>query len=66
MFDIKVKIYYKDTDAGGVVYYSRYAEFMEMARTELLRSLGYSVKRLDKEDNILCIQCSRRHSPKKL
>ena len=36
-----VRVYYEDTDAGGVVYYANYLKFMERARTEWLRELGY-------------------------
>lgn len=36
-----VRIYWEDTDAGGVVYYANYLKFMERARTEWLRSLGF-------------------------
>jgi len=36
-----IRIYYEDTDAGGVVYHSNYIKFMERARTEWLRSLGF-------------------------
>ena len=36
-----VRVYYEDTDAGGVVFYANYLKFMERARTELLRSFGY-------------------------
>jgi acyl-CoA thioester hydrolase len=36
-----VRIYYEDTDSGGVVYYANYLKFMERARTEWLRALGY-------------------------
>jgi acyl-CoA thioester hydrolase len=39
-FDWPVQVYWEDTDAGGVVYHSQYLNFMERARTELLRSLG--------------------------
>lgn len=38
----QVRVYFEDTDAGGVVYHSRYLNFFERARTELLRSLGVS------------------------
>ncbi len=41
-FSIKYRVYYEDTDAGGVVYYANYLKFFERARTELLRSLGIS------------------------
>lgn len=36
------RVYYKDTDAGGVVYHTRYGEFLEVARTEMFRELGMS------------------------
>lgn len=36
-----VRVYYEDTDAGGIVYYANYLKFMERARTEWLRGLGY-------------------------
>jgi len=36
-----VRVYYEDTDAGGVVYYANYLKFFERARTERLRSLGF-------------------------
>lgn len=39
-FNIPVRIYYEDTDAGGVVYYANYLKFFERVRTEWLRSLG--------------------------
>ena len=38
---IPVRVYIEDTDAGGIVYYVNYLKFMERARTELMRSLGY-------------------------
>ena len=38
----KVKVYYEDTDSGGVVYYANYLRFLERARTEALFSIGYS------------------------
>ena len=40
MFTFPIRVYYEDTDAGGVVYYANYLKFFERARTELLRSLG--------------------------
>jgi acyl-CoA thioester hydrolase len=45
----KVKVYYEDTDSGGVVYYANYLKFLERARTEALVSLGFSNKKI-KED----------------
>lgn len=40
-FKWPVRVYYEDTDAGGVVYYANYLRFMERARTEWLRALGF-------------------------
>jgi len=40
-FSLKIRIYYEDTDFGGVVYYANYLKYMERARTEYLRSLGF-------------------------
>ncbi|RME63735.1 MAG: YbgC/FadM family acyl-CoA thioesterase [Nitrospirae bacterium] len=45
-FTIKVKIYYKDTDCGGVVYYANYLRYFEMARTEFIESKGLSMRKL--------------------
>ncbi|WP_394753246.1 tol-pal system-associated acyl-CoA thioesterase [Crenothrix sp.] len=36
-----IRVYYEDTDAGGIVYYANYLKFFERARTEMLRSLGF-------------------------
>ncbi|UCG35547.1 MAG: YbgC/FadM family acyl-CoA thioesterase [Candidatus Omnitrophota bacterium] len=43
------KIYYHDTDAGGVVYYANYLKYLEEARTEYLRAKGIDLKELAKE-----------------
>ena len=48
-----VRVYYEDTDAGGVVYYANYLKFMERARSELLRHLGFEQDRLQQEQGIL-------------
>jgi acyl-CoA thioester hydrolase len=48
-----VRVYYEDTDSGGVVYYANYLKFMERARTELLRSIGYEQDLLQQELGIL-------------
>ena len=45
----KLKVYYEDTDSGGVVYYANYLKFLERARTEALFSIGYSNKKI--QDN---------------
>ena len=50
-----VKIYYEDTDCGGVVYYANYLRYMERARTEYLASKGYSVKKLMDEGTIFMV-----------
>ena len=49
----KVRVYWEDTDAGGVVYHSRYLNFFERARTEWLRKKGVNQERLAREDNVL-------------
>ena len=41
-FTFKLKVYYEDTDAGGVVYYANYLKFMERARSDALESLGFT------------------------
>ena len=42
IFSLPVRVYFQDTDAGGVVYHASYVNFMERARTEWLRTHGYS------------------------
>ena len=46
----KVRVYYQDTDAGGIVYHSKYLDFAERARSELLVEMGVSNKRLIEEE----------------
>ncbi|MGT0149725.1 tol-pal system-associated acyl-CoA thioesterase [Vibrio metschnikovii] len=46
IFDWPITVYYEDTDAGGVVYHANYLKFFERARTEILRSLGFSQQQL--------------------
>ena len=50
-----IKVYYEDTDAGGVVYYANYLKFLERARTEALFSLGFSNKKIKDEFGALII-----------
>ena len=52
-FSWPIRVYYEDTDSGGVVYYANYLKFMERARTELLRSLGYQQEQLQQELGII-------------
>ena len=40
-FSLPIRVYVEDTDAGGIVFYANYLKFMERARTELMRSLGF-------------------------
>ena len=51
----KLKVYYEDTDSGGVVYYANYLKFLERARTEALFSIGYSNKKIRDIFNSLII-----------
>ena len=51
----KIKVYYEDTDSGGVVYYANYLKFLERARTEALFSIGYSNKKIQDQFNSLII-----------
>jgi len=50
-----IKIYYEDTDCGGVVYYANYLRYMERARTEYLASRGFAVKKLMDEGTIFMV-----------
>ena len=50
-----VRVYYEDTDAGGVVYHSNYLNFMERARTEWLRALGFEQTDLRDELQVLIV-----------
>ena len=47
------RVYWEDTDGGGIVYYANYLRFLERARTEWLRQLGHSQQRLAGEEGIL-------------
>ena len=49
MFQYTLKIYYEDTDAGGVVYYANYLKFIERARSEMINKLGFTLTTLLKE-----------------
>tara|TARA_B100002051_G_C16654029_1_gene595503 strand:- start:463 stop:885 length:423 start_codon:yes stop_codon:yes gene_type:complete len=50
-----LKVYYEDTDSGGVVYYANYLKFLERARTEALYSIGFSNKKVQDQFNSLII-----------
>jgi acyl-CoA thioester hydrolase len=52
-FSLPIRVYYEDTDSGGLVYYANYLRFMERARTEWLRSLGFEQDVLRERDGLL-------------
>ena len=54
-FNFKIKVYYEDTDAGGVVYYANYLKFLERARSEALYNIGYTNSGLLESHNLLLI-----------
>ncbi|MGA2552274.1 MAG: tol-pal system-associated acyl-CoA thioesterase [Burkholderiaceae bacterium] len=54
-FEFAIRVYYEDTDAGGVVFYANYLKFFERARTEWLRALGVSQERLKEEDGLVFV-----------
>ena len=60
-FTHNVKVYYEDTDAGGVVYYANYLKFMERARSDALKSLGFTNKLLIEENGTYIIAVSYTH-----
>lgn len=51
-FEFKLRVYYEDTDSGGVVYYANYFKFTERGRTEMFRSFGIESQRLATEKKI--------------
>ena len=65
----KVRVYYQDTDAGGIVYHSKYLDFAERARSELLVEMGVSNKKLIEEEGVAFVLSSasiQYKSPAKL
>jgi tol-pal system-associated acyl-CoA thioesterase len=66
---VPVRVYYQDTDAGGVVFHAQYLAFMERARTELLNALGIDLARLADAQRVLFmvheLKC-RYHAPARL
>lgn len=55
VFSLPVRVYFQDTDAGGVVYHSSYVNFMERSRTEWLRTFGYSNAGMMKELGVVFV-----------
>tara|TARA_B100000963_G_scaffold68315_1_gene56553 strand:- start:233 stop:631 length:399 start_codon:yes stop_codon:yes gene_type:complete len=49
IFNFITKVYYEDTDAGGIVYYANYLKFIERARTNMILELGFSLKSLSEK-----------------
>ena len=54
-FNWPVRVYYEDTDAAGLVYYANYLKYLERARTEFLRSLGYEQDALTHEHGVVFV-----------
>ncbi len=55
IFEQEYRIYYEDTDAGGVVYHANYLKFAERARTEWLRALGFDQSTLHEEEGVVFV-----------
>ena len=53
VFSWPARVYWEDTDGGGIVYYANYLRFLERARTEWLRSLGFSQQQLARDPGIV-------------
>jgi len=54
-FQFQLRVYWEDTDAGGVVFYANYLKFFERARTEWLRSLGHQQERMRTETGVVFV-----------
>ena len=67
-FTHRCRVYYEDTDAGGIVYYVNYLKFMERARTERLRDLGFAQSSLAGEGLLFVVHSAeaRYHAPARL
>lgn len=67
-FAHRCRVYYEDTDAGGIVYYVNYLKFMERARTECLRDLGFAQSTLAGEGLLFVVHSAqaRYHAPARL
>ena len=58
VYSFPVRVYFENTDAGGVVYHSEYLKFLERARTEWLRHLGYDHQALARDHRVLFVVTS--------
>ena len=68
-FSIPIRVYYQDTDAGGVVFHAQYLAFMERARTELLNEAGIDVARVVEKYRLMFVVYEinvKYHTPAKL
>ncbi|MCW8125070.1 tol-pal system-associated acyl-CoA thioesterase [Microbulbifer halophilus] len=54
-FTLPIRVYIEDTDAGGIVYYVNYLKYMERARTEFMRSLGYDKPAMPQQGLLLVV-----------
>lgn len=54
-FNLPVRVYIEDTDAGGIVYYVNYLKFMERARTEFMRELGFDKPAISDDGKLLVV-----------
>jgi acyl-CoA thioester hydrolase len=54
-FTINVRIYYEDTDVGGVVYYANYLRYLERARTEWLRAAGFELDAIQRDQKAVFV-----------
>lgn len=67
--NLEIRVYYEDTDAGGIVYYANYLRFCERGRTELLRRAGFENKSLAEQRGLLFVVRrlgAQYHSPARL
>ena len=55
MFECQERVYYEDTDAGGIVYHANYLKFMERCRCKWLESLGFNVQTLQQKQGVLFV-----------
>jgi len=53
MSKLNIRVYYEDTDAGGVVYYANYLKYIERARSEMLREAGFEQDKIEEELGVL-------------
>ena len=67
-FALPLRVYYEDTDAGGVVYYVNYLKFMERARTEYVRTLGFNQHELAQLNTLFVVHSAQAsyHAPARL